>query len=39
MKISRKISAEEFYELRASVNWKDVGASQLSVALKFLCML
>lgn len=34
MKISYKINAEEFYTLRKSVNWKDVGASQLSVALE-----
>ena len=33
MKISRKISAEEFYELRASVEWKNVLVSELSIAL------
>ena len=33
MKISRKISAEEFYELRASVEWKNVLVSELLIAL------
>ncbi len=33
MKISRKISADEFYELRASVNWEDVNVEQLKKAL------
>lgn len=33
MKISRKVSAEEFYELRASVEWKNVSTTELAIAL------
>lgn len=33
MKISRKVSSEEFYELRDSVGWKNVSTTELAIAL------